>query len=47
MLPIEVQHGNITALGLRITGEDDRAIVYLPDVNDIPDAAWPAIISTR
>ena len=24
-------------------GEDGRALVYLPDVNDIPDAAWPAI----
>ena len=43
VLPIEVQHGSITALGLRITGEDGRALVYLPDVNDIPDAAWPAI----
>lgn len=47
VLPIEVQHGNITALGLRITGEDDRAIVYLPDVNDIPDAAWPAIMDAE
>ncbi|MBU2993864.1 MBL fold metallo-hydrolase [Octadecabacter sp. 1_MG-2023] len=35
--PIEVQHGNIDALGFRIGNA-----MYLPDVSDIPDAAWPA-----
>ena len=33
-----------TALGLKIGGDDGRALVYLPDVNGIPDAAWPAIM---
>ncbi len=36
--PFRVQHGEITALGFRIGG-----LVYLPDVSDIPDAAWPLI----
>lgn len=36
--PIRVQHGEITALGFRIDG-----LVYLPDVSEIPDAAWPLI----
>lgn len=34
--PFEVEHGRIDALGFRI----GRA-VYLPDVSDIPEAAWP------
>lgn len=38
LIPFRVQHGEITALGLRIGG-----IVYLPDVSDIPHAAWPLI----
>jgi phosphoribosyl 1,2-cyclic phosphate phosphodiesterase len=38
LIPFRVQHGEITALGLRIGG-----LVYLPDVSDIPDAAWPLI----
>ena len=33
--PFEVQHGGIRALGFRI-GD----IAYLPDVSDMPDAAW-------
>ncbi|WP_295047342.1 MBL fold metallo-hydrolase [uncultured Paracoccus sp.] len=38
LIPFRVQHGEITALGLRIGG-----LVYLPDVSGIPDAAWPLI----
>lgn len=34
--PLEVQHGNIDALGFRINDA-----VYMPDVSDIPDAVWP------
>jgi phosphoribosyl 1,2-cyclic phosphate phosphodiesterase len=33
--PIRVQHGSIEALGFRVHG-----LAYLPDVSDIPDAAW-------
>jgi phosphoribosyl 1,2-cyclic phosphate phosphodiesterase len=33
--PIHVRHGNIDALGYRI-GD----LVYMPDVNEIPDTAW-------
>lgn len=36
--PFRVTHGEIDALGFRIGG-----LVYLPDVSDIPDAAWPLI----
>jgi phosphoribosyl 1,2-cyclic phosphate phosphodiesterase len=36
--PFRVQHGEITALGFRIGG-----LVYLPDVSEIPDEAWPLI----
>lgn len=36
--PIEVIHGNITALGFRI-GD----VAYLPDVSDIPEDAWPML----
>lgn len=36
--PIEVIHGNINALGFRI-GD----VAYLPDVSDIPEAAWPML----
>ncbi|MEL7013306.1 MAG: MBL fold metallo-hydrolase [Pseudomonadota bacterium] len=36
--PFEVNHGSIEALGFRI---DD--LVYLPDVAEIPDAAWPML----
>lgn len=36
-LPIEVEHGEIPALGFRI-----RDIAYLPDVSGIPAAAAPA-----
>ncbi|MEM6578198.1 MAG: MBL fold metallo-hydrolase [Pseudomonadota bacterium] len=36
--PFEVSHGSIEALGFRI-GD----LVYLPDVADIPDAAWPML----
>jgi phosphoribosyl 1,2-cyclic phosphate phosphodiesterase len=36
--PFEVRHGNIDALGFRI-GD----LAYLPDVSDIPPAAWPVL----
>lgn len=36
--PIPVQHGNIVALGFRIGG-----LAYIPDVSDIPEAAWPVL----
>ena len=36
--PFEVGHGSIDALGFRIGG-----LAYLPDVVDIPDAAWRAL----
>ncbi|MDA7428845.1 MBL fold metallo-hydrolase [Primorskyibacter aestuariivivens] len=36
--PFEVDHGSIDALGFRIGG-----LAYLPDVADIPDAAWPVL----
>ncbi|MBY6201061.1 MBL fold metallo-hydrolase [Maritalea mobilis] len=38
LTPFEVTHGNIHALGFRI-GD----LAYLPDVSDIPDAAWPVL----
>ena len=38
LIPFRVQHGEVTALGLRIGG-----LVYLPDVSAIPPAAWPLI----
>ena len=38
LTPFEVTHGNIEAQGFRI-GD----LAYLPDVSDIPEAAWPAL----
>ena len=38
LTPFEVRHGNIDALGFRI-GD----LAYLPDVSDIPEAAWPVL----
>lgn len=35
---IEVQHGSIRALGIRVGG-----MVYMPDVSEIPDAAWDSL----
>ena len=35
LAPFDLVHGNITALGLRCCG-----LAYLPDVNEIPEAAW-------
>lgn len=44
LTPFEVDHGGTSALGFRIAERDDGpALVYLPDVLSIPDAAWPAI----
>lgn len=36
--PFRVRHGGIDALGFRI-----HDLAYLPDVSDIPDAAWPVL----
>ncbi len=36
--PIRVHHGGIDALGFRI-----HDLVYLPDVSDIPETAWPRL----
>lgn len=36
--PFKVNHGAIDALGFRIGG-----LAYLPDVADIPEAAWPML----
>ena len=36
--PFEVGHGSIDALGFRINN-----VAYLPDVAEIPDAAWDAL----
>ena len=36
--PFAVEHGSIPALGFRMGG-----LAYLPDVSDIPPAAWPAL----
>jgi len=38
LTPFEVEHGRIDALGFRIGG-----LAYLPDVSDIPPAAWAAL----
>ena len=38
LVPFEVEHGNIPALGFRIGG-----LAYLPDVSAIPEEAWPAL----
>ena len=40
--PFTVPHGEIPSLGLRIASKGG-GIVYLPDVQDIPDAVWPVI----
>lgn len=36
--PFRVRHGEIDALGFRVGG-----LVYLPDVSEIPEDAWPLI----
>jgi len=38
LTPFKVRHGSIDALGFRV-GD----LAYLPDVADIPDAAWPML----
>jgi phosphoribosyl 1,2-cyclic phosphate phosphodiesterase len=38
LMPFEVDHGTITALGFRI-GE----LAYLPDANAIPEESWPLL----
>ncbi|MDO5642276.1 MAG: MBL fold metallo-hydrolase [Paracoccus sp. (in: a-proteobacteria)] len=40
--PFTVRHGEIPALGLKIDAAGG-GIVYLPDVADIPEAAWATI----
>lgn len=44
LTPFTVDHGAIPALGFRIAEQPGGpALVYLPDVKAIPEAAWPAI----
>ncbi len=44
-IPFTVEHGGIPSLGFRIAkAEGGPALVYLPDVREIPDDAWPAIM---
>jgi phosphoribosyl 1,2-cyclic phosphate phosphodiesterase len=38
LTPFNVTHGSTDALGFRVGG-----VAYLPDVSEIPDAAWPAL----
>ena len=51
LTPFQVDHGGTSALGFRITGDGPErtgpALVYLPDVLAIPDAAWPAIMGAE
>ncbi len=35
-MPIDLEHGDITALGFRFGG-----LAYTPDLNRVPDTAWP------
>jgi phosphoribosyl 1,2-cyclic phosphate phosphodiesterase len=37
-VPFTVDHGSIPALGFRVGG-----LAYLPDVSEIPEAAWPTL----
>lgn len=41
--PFTVGHGDIPALGFRVTGDDPRGLVYLPDARTISPDAWPLI----
>jgi len=44
LAPFTVGHGDIPALGFRITGEARTGgLVYLPDALTIPEDAWPLI----
>lgn len=47
--PFTVDHGGTPALGFRIAADEAPApaLVYLPDVLAIPDAAWPAIMDAE
>lgn len=36
--PVRVTHGRIEALGFRVAD-----LAYIPDVSEMPDAAWPAL----
>lgn len=42
LTPFQVDHGAMPALGFRISAEG-RSLAYLPDVSDIPEAAWPTL----
>ena len=42
IIPFTVPHGEINALGLKIS-TSGGGIVYLPDVQTIPEDAWPII----
>lgn len=44
--PLLVDHGGTAALGFRIAAAEtpETALIYLPDVLQIPDDTWPAIM---
>lgn len=42
LIPFEVSHGDIPALGFRIPAPAG-GLIYLPDVKEIPEAAWPVL----
>ncbi|MDS9467295.1 MBL fold metallo-hydrolase [Paracoccus sp. MBLB3053] len=42
LIPFEVDHGDTTALGFRVPGQAG-GLIYLPDVKEIPEAAWPML----
>ena len=48
LTPFTVDHGGTPALGFRVSaGAGAPALVYLPDVLAIPEAAWPAIMGAE
>lgn len=42
LIPFEVNHGDIPALGFRIPAPAG-GLIYLPDVKEIPESAWPLL----
>lgn len=47
LAPIPVRHGNIPALGFRITEVETGGLVYIPDVSEIPETSWPLIMGAE
>ena len=43
LVPFRVNHGDIDALGFRVPAPGG-GLVYLPDVREIPEEAWPQIM---